>query len=502
MTFHNFSKRGGSHLVKIVNENVFAYNWIPPELPGREKHLMQIRMFLSRSKGGTPSNIYITGPPGTGKTVTAKYLAKKFVNGIYIPPSRTLWSALSGILRGKTGTPTDRLINLLAKKVGSKFMVIIFDEIDRLIRNDDYAEAGLMKILDTVPAPLILISNDIMLENKLSAQFLDRLQAKIRYTPYTYEELARILKQRIQYGVLGKVEEEAILKLAIHIARTSGSAREAIDYLFFALRLAEERHAEILTVDIVDEVISWFTKLDIMTLIGSLTSQQRKVLYAVVRANSEGIYYLREIYNKYIGWDISYVTFWRRIKELEDLALVETTVVYRGRRHGTKTIVKHALEKEVAEELMKYPEVPIDIIIEDLKREKLSRAKTEKEQKEQTVEKERDRKETAIRPESIDWSGFVRLSTSHEDNYSLVKIIVTNSSVPAEYIVDVILSQVGPADSKLMVYVEYPLFKKTTIKIERKNGRFKVIVLSPKKREITTQKLKETLIEILSQLKN
>jgi len=43
--------------------------WAPTSLPGREEHLDKLRSFLQNHlTAGTSGTLYVSGPPGTGKT--------------------------------------------------------------------------------------------------------------------------------------------------------------------------------------------------------------------------------------------------------------------------------------------------------------------------------------------------------------------------------------------------------------------------------------------------
>ncbi|MCQ4153579.1 MAG: AAA family ATPase, partial [Archaeoglobi archaeon] len=59
------------------NRDVLRHSYTPESLPHREEQIQQLVELLSPLiKGGTPSNIFIYGKTGTGKTATVKFVIK------------------------------------------------------------------------------------------------------------------------------------------------------------------------------------------------------------------------------------------------------------------------------------------------------------------------------------------------------------------------------------------------------------------------------------------
>ena len=73
------------------NRDVMRATYIPEDLPHREEQITRIGKILATIlKGGVPSNIFLYGKTGTGKTAVALYVLKHLVAkceeiGITIP---------------------------------------------------------------------------------------------------------------------------------------------------------------------------------------------------------------------------------------------------------------------------------------------------------------------------------------------------------------------------------------------------------------------------------
>ena len=60
------------------NKRVLSHDYVPNELPHREKEIQKLAYILATAlKGGKPSNVFMYGKTGTGKTAVARYVLKK-----------------------------------------------------------------------------------------------------------------------------------------------------------------------------------------------------------------------------------------------------------------------------------------------------------------------------------------------------------------------------------------------------------------------------------------
>ena len=142
------------------DRDVLGDYFIPDELPHRDdqiRAIAQIMVCILRSSTSLPSNIFLYGKPGTGKTAVIRHVVKKLAekchnseiqapNCIYINCNRVNsgYRILANIYNNidpqnpvpSTGLPKDvllkRLYSLLDEKLGNAVCFIILDEIDSI----------------------------------------------------------------------------------------------------------------------------------------------------------------------------------------------------------------------------------------------------------------------------------------------------------------------------------------------------------------------------------
>lgn len=62
----------------FINREILSPNYVPEYLPHREDKFEEMAKILGPAlRGGSPSNIFIYGTTGTGKTAVTKYVLKK-----------------------------------------------------------------------------------------------------------------------------------------------------------------------------------------------------------------------------------------------------------------------------------------------------------------------------------------------------------------------------------------------------------------------------------------
>ena len=65
----------------FINREAMRHTFIPSELPHRVKEINDIAsVMVPALRGETPSNIFIYGKTGTGKTAVTKFVGKQLIN--------------------------------------------------------------------------------------------------------------------------------------------------------------------------------------------------------------------------------------------------------------------------------------------------------------------------------------------------------------------------------------------------------------------------------------
>ncbi|KHO49203.1 MAG: archaeal cell division control protein 6 [archaeon GW2011_AR11] len=230
--FENFLKKESLFLEKKVLQNSF----IPEKLPHREEQINQLAHILAPAlKQERPSNVFIYGMTGTGKTVTVRYTTQelhKVATGRNIPLeiiyinckiNRTadteyrLIAELSislGRMVPPTGLPTKEIYThfkaALANK--GKNIIIILDEIDHLLtKAGDNTLYNLLRINDenlSNHVSIIGISNDLNLIEAIDPRVKSSLsQEEMIFPTYNALQLQDILRQRIESSFKGGAVE-------------------------------------------------------------------------------------------------------------------------------------------------------------------------------------------------------------------------------------------------------------------------------------------------------
>ncbi|NHN40516.1 AAA family ATPase [Halorubellus sp. JP-L1] len=251
-----------------IDSRVLDHREIPRQelVVHRSDELATLRQLLSRAEeGGTPSSIYLLGPSGVGKTMTAQVslrqaqerasITSAFVNCWRYSSKRDVLLEVVDDTHPKavhaSSTPVAELQQRLDDDPGEP-RIVILDEADQL------QEPGVL--YDLVDAPrtgVIAIANT---EGALLQGVDDRIRSRfaaahrLDFENYATAELVEILARRAEYGIdRGDVPEGVLDELA---QAANGDARIAIA----ALRVAAESainadRGEVAAVDVEDAVL-------------------------------------------------------------------------------------------------------------------------------------------------------------------------------------------------------------------------------------------------------
>lgn len=287
------------------------------------------RALQSIVDGFGPSNIFVFGDSGLGKTAVTKKMVefleyetdKKDIKLETLKINCNKYDSNYSVVREianqlseeetyKQGHHKTKLWNVIYNKMdrkGGNFLLIL-DEIDQLGEEDEllyeFPRARSMGEISNAKVGVIGISNNQLYKENLRQRVKSTLcDSEIRFEPYTNYELQTILDYYASIAFKdGVLKEDVVPCCAAITAQESGDARFGLDLLEVAGEIARENEARELRDTHVKQARKEIERDRIKQIYSSgLTKQQQTVLLATVftvieQGNSVR---LREIYTRY-----------------------------------------------------------------------------------------------------------------------------------------------------------------------------------------------------------
>ncbi|MBU5678965.1 MAG: orc1/cdc6 family replication initiation protein [Candidatus Aenigmarchaeota archaeon] len=363
------------------DKSVLYHSYFPERILHRDYELMQLSSILAPAiKGYKPSNIFVYGGVGTGKTVcvrqvltqlenVAKKHDAKLIKIIYLnckmkKTADTEYRVLSQILESfnikvpETGLPTEILYKKFFEEVDKKdqTIIIVLDEIDALVRKigDEFLYNITRADLEQARISLIGITNSLTFSNSLDIRVKSSLgEEEILFKPYNAMQLKDILMQRAELAFY-KISEEVIAKCAAIAAQEHGDARRAIDLLRVAGEIAERVGASEIKEEHVDMAEEKISVDCVLEAIKSLPKQSQAVLHSILKLTEnknsvmtgEIIIKYRELCRKNGLRILTQRRISDILNELETFGIIEAKVISKG-RYGRTREIELSIPKEI-----------------------------------------------------------------------------------------------------------------------------------------------------------
>ncbi|MCE4606104.1 MAG: orc1/cdc6 family replication initiation protein [Desulfurococcales archaeon] len=374
------------------NRRVLLPDYIPPTLLHRDEEIRRLGLVLAPSlKGEKPSNVFIYGLTGTGKTAVAKYVLDKLVKKagelgvrtryVYVnlrqrdTPYRVLADIAEALdLRIPfTGLSTGEVLGRIVKRLNlleDTILIAVLDEIDFLVKKhgDDllYKLVRMNSELKDSSISLVGITNNIYFIEHLDARIKSSLgEEELVFSPYKTDQLIDILKSRAEEAFIPGALENGVIELcASYAAKEHGDARRALDLLRIAGELADRLGEDKVVLEHVKMARVELEKNRLTEITRTLPLHGKLVLLSVIQSTLAGRRYgtTGEIYDIYkrtaIDIGLDPVTL-RRVSdilsELDMLGLISARLISRGRYGKTRVVSLESDAKTIINVLSEEP---------------------------------------------------------------------------------------------------------------------------------------------------
>ncbi|MEK6934459.1 MAG: ORC1-type DNA replication protein [Nanoarchaeota archaeon] len=358
------------------NKKALQGNYTPKSVPYREEQIEVLAGILAPAlRMEKPSNIFIYGKTGSGKTLCVNHVADnliKIANEKKIPlkifylnckmkrvadTEYRLVAQMSrefGIEVPATGLPTDEIYKMFVNEIDKErlLLLLILDEIDQLVlkTGDEilYNMTRLNSELKKSELSIIGISNDLVFTDNLDPRVKSSLsEEEVVFPPYDAIQLQKILKQRAKIafkdGVLG---EGVIEKCAAYAAREHGDARRALELLRVSGELVERSNQNKINESFIDKAEEKLERDRILDIVNTQPKQFKLTLYSIFNYTNNGApIFTGDIYDFYkeacVKTGVKPLTQRRVsdiIAELDMLGIINAKVISKGRYGRTREI--------------------------------------------------------------------------------------------------------------------------------------------------------------------
>ena len=386
-----------NHQSLFKDESKLDINYIPQNLPHREKELRLLTEFFSfilRCPERMAQRVILTGDVGTGKTALAQRFGADLTSGAnkrnikfrYLHINcREFRGSLTPILARAVisfsptypvrGYSAEEILNGLLQILDDVqiSLILVLDEFDSLIEKEGsdavYKLTRVQEMRQGKPQRLsfIFIMRDLKVIEKLDESAKSTLQRSIiRLERYGKPQLADILNDRVSMAFeLGAVEEDVVDLIAELAFKETGNARFGIELLWRAGKYADAEELEQVIAECVrtaaSNIVPGMRKSDLATL----GLHEKLFLLAVARyfkENQEATASLNKIETTYgviceeLGEKPSgHTQVWTYAQFLSSMGILKTEVSASPHGRSTKisllSIPSVELEKELSANL-------------------------------------------------------------------------------------------------------------------------------------------------------
>ncbi len=392
--FENYLKKESLFLDKTY----LLSSYLPEKVLYREEQLQEVANILAPVlKLEKPSNLFIYGKTGTGKTLSVKHILNSMneiakqnnlpLKTIYLncklkKVADTEYRLIAQLIKelGKeipsTGLPTDEVYTIFYSLLDQEKQIIllVLDEIDQLTKKiGDEILYNLTRInseLKKSQICLVGISNNLVFSENLDPRVKSSLsEEELIFPPYNALQIKEILRERAEKAFKEKVVQSGVIeKCSAYAAREHGDVRRAIDLLRVAGEIAERSGSLILEIAHLDEAEKKVEADKILTAVINQPKQFQNVLYSIMLISPQkNQFYTGEIYEVYknICKQVKFNILTQRrvsdiLAEMDMLGIINAKIISKG-RYGRTREVSLSLEENLLAKLKEVLEKSLQL---------------------------------------------------------------------------------------------------------------------------------------------
>ena len=243
---------------KYCNARKALHSSTPENLPGREAELLELENFIQSHKEEKSSgSLYVSGPPGTGKTASLSKIMSKpeyksvfktiYVNCTTMKSASAIYTKIIQEL-GLKATKSSKTSKAVIEKYlvsKHKMILLVLDEIDQLETKNQSVLYSIFEWPSKPDSKLVLIgiANSLDLTDRMLPRLNARCELKpklMHFSSYSKQQIENIIIERLkEANVMDVFAPNAIKLLAGKVAAISGDIRRALDISRRVVELTE-----------------------------------------------------------------------------------------------------------------------------------------------------------------------------------------------------------------------------------------------------------------------
>lgn len=299
------------HQSIFVDEGKLENNFLPNELPHREKELLllaQLFLPILSLQNSISKNILVIGDSGIGKTATVKLFGKRLkeaaekrgisLNFVIVNCRRekTSYNILLRIVKTmdkkfpRRGYSPSDLLDILEDfvKIKNVYLLLVLDEIDYLIKNDTDLVYSLVRLNDdsnNIPQrfSIIGIVKNLSCINDLDSGTLSTIQKNIiRFANYSRDQIFDIIKYRAGISLKKDVVSDDLINLVSDTTFIKGDIRYGVNLLWKAGKVAESKNLSKITEECIELANRDLFPIQNHNILAEMNTQKLVFLFNIV----------------------------------------------------------------------------------------------------------------------------------------------------------------------------------------------------------------------------